>query len=278
MMSKENDIEDHYSHSSLLASIKKGLEKQGKSATNITLDDIAPIDEFHIGGRQASIDFFEQLNFDSSMNVLDLGCGLGGPARFVAQQFGCSVTGIDLTTDYIDAGNQLSEWAGLESKVKLTQGSALDLPFQAGSFDVIYMMHVGMNIREKERLAKEAFRVLKPRGVFGIYDVMRIGKGDILYPVPWATTEKTSALEKPEEYQTYLGAAGFSSLSLRERGTFAQDFFEQMARKMDNIEGPPPLGLHLLMGSNAKEKASNVLSMITEGLLAPVELIALKVS
>jgi hypothetical protein len=135
-----------------------------------------------------------------------------------------------------------------------------------------------MNIREKERLAKEAFRVLKPRGVFGIYDVMRIGKGDILYPVPWATTEKTSALEKPEEYQTYLGAAGFSSLSLRERGTFAQDFFEQMARKMDNIEGPPPLGLHLLMGSNAKEKASNVLSMITEGLLAPVELIALKVS
>ena len=182
MMSKENDIEDHYSHSSLLASIKKGLEKQGKSATNITLDDIAPIDEFHIGGRQASIDFFEQLNFDSSMNVLDLGCGLGGPARFVAQQFGCSVTGIDLTADYIDAGNQLSEWTGLESKVKLTQGSALDLPFQAGSFDVIYMMHVGMNIREKERLAKEAFRVLKPRGVFGIYDVMRIGKRRYIVP------------------------------------------------------------------------------------------------
>ena len=198
-MSKENDIEDHYSHSSLLASIKKGLEKQGKSATNITLDDIAPIDEFHIGGRQASIDFFEQLNFDSSMNVLDLGCGLGGPARFVAQQFGCSVTGIDLTADYINAGNQLSEWTGLASKVKLTQGSVLDLPFQAGSFDAIYMMHVGMNIREKERLAKETFRVLKPRGVFGIYDVMRIGKGDMLYPVPWATTEKTSALEKPEE-------------------------------------------------------------------------------
>ena len=212
------------------------------------------------------------------MNVLDLGCGLGGPARFVAQEFGCSVTGIDLTTDYIDVGNQLSEWTGLESKVKLTQGSALDLPFQAGSFDVIYMMHVGMNIHEKERLAKEAFRVLKPRGVFGIYDVMRIGKGDILYPVPWATTDKTSALEKPEEYQAYLGAAGFSSLSIRERGSFARDFFEQMARKMDSIEGPPPLGLHLLMGSNAKEKASNVLSMVKQGLLAPVELIALKVS
>ena len=243
-MSKENDIEDHYSHSSLLASIKKGLEKQGKSATNITLDDIAPIDEFHIGGRQASIDFFEQLNFDSSMNVLDLGCGLGGPARFVAQQFGCSVTGIDLTTDYIDAGNQLSEWTGLESKVKLTQGSALDLPFQAGSFDVIYMMHVGMNIREKERLAKEAFRVLKPRGVFGIYDVMRIGKGDILYPVPWATTDKTSALERPEEYQTYLSAAGFSSLSIRERGAFARDFFEQPGAFQcgpDDLQGSAPI-------------------------------------
>jgi ubiquinone/menaquinone biosynthesis C-methylase UbiE len=277
-MSKENNVEDHYSHPSLLASIKEGLKKQGKSLVNLTLDDIAPIDEFHIGGRQASVDFFSQLNFDSSMNVLDLGCGLGGPARFVAKEFGCSVAGVDLTTDYVNAGNELSKWVGLELKVKLQQGSILDLPFHTGSFDVIYMMHVGMNIHEKEHLAKEAFRVLKPRGVFGIYDVMRIGEGDVLYPVPWATTEKTSALEKPEQYQSHLSAVGFSPLSIRERGDFAQEFFEKMAKSKGDVAGPPPLGLHVLMGDNAKEKASNVLSMIKGGLLAPVELIALKVS
>jgi ubiquinone/menaquinone biosynthesis C-methylase UbiE len=277
-MSKENNVEDHYSHPSLLALIKEGLKKQGKSLVNLTLDDIAPIDEFHIGGRQASVDFFSQLSFDRSMNVLDLGCGLGGPARFVAKEFGCSVAGVDLTTDYVNAGNELSKWVGLELKVKLQQGSILDLPFHAGSFDVIYMMHVGMNIHEKEHLAKEAFRVLKPRGVFGIYDVMRIGEGDVQYPVPWATTEKTSALEKPEQYQAHLSAAGFSPLSIRERGDFAQEFFEKMAKNMGDVAGPPPLGLHVLMGDNAKEKASNVLSMIKGGLLAPVELIALKVS
>jgi hypothetical protein len=100
----------------------------------------------------------------------------------------------------------------------------------------------------------------------------------VLYPVPWATTEKTSALEKPEQYQSHLSAVGFSPLSIRERGDFAQEFFEKMAKNMGDVAGPPPLGLHVLMGDNAKEKASNVLSMIKDGLLAPVELIALKVS
>jgi ubiquinone/menaquinone biosynthesis C-methylase UbiE len=277
-MSKRDNVEDHYSHPSLLASIEEGLRKEGKSFDNLTLDDIAPIDEFHIGGREASKDFFAQLSFDGSMNVLDLGCGLGGPARFVAKEFGCSVTGIDLTNDYVSAGNELSKAVGLESKVKLLHGSVLDLPFSAGSFDVVYMMHVGMNIHEKERAAREAFRVLKPRGVFGVYDVMRIGEGDVLYPVPWATTEQTSALERVDEYQRHLSAAGFTLLSTRERGPFAEDFFENMKKKMSVIDGPSPLGLHILMGDTAKEKASNVLSMIKSGLLAPVELIVLKVS
>ena len=277
-MSKRDNVEDHYSHPSLLASIEEGLRKEGKSFDNLTLDDIAPIDEFHIGGREASKDFFAQLSFDGSMNVLDLCCGLGGPARFVAKEFGCSVTGIDLTNDYVSAGNELSKAVGLESKVKLLHGSVLDLPFSAGSFDVVYMMHVGMNIHEKERAAREAFRVLKPRGVFGVYDVMRIGEGDVLYPVPWATTEQTSALERVDEYQRHLSAAGFTLLSTRERGPFAEDFFENMKKKMSVIDGPSPLGLHILMGDTAKEKASNVLSMIKSGLLAPVELIVLKVS
>src|SRR5262249_10542157 len=143
------------------------------------------VDEFHIGGRKASADFLDQLSFNDQTKVLDVGCGLGGPARFVAHRYGSQVTGIDLTPEYVETRNRLCKWVGLAERISLHQGSALAMPFMEASFDGAYMMHVGMNIEDKETLASEVARVLRPGSVFGIYDVMRTGFGELAFPVPW---------------------------------------------------------------------------------------------
>jgi ubiquinone/menaquinone biosynthesis C-methylase UbiE len=185
-MPEPSDVSKHYAHGDLTEAIRSGLAAQGKSSGAATIDDLAPVDEFHIGGRRASEDFLDQLGFTAQTNVLDVGCGLGGPARFVTNRYGSRVTGIDLTAEYVETGNTLCQWVGLGGRISLHQGSALAMPFTDSSFDAAYMLHVGMNIEDKEKLAGEVARVLRPGSVFGIYDVMRTGPGDLAFPVPWA--------------------------------------------------------------------------------------------
>ena len=273
-MNKELEVSTHYEHGSLIKVIEDGFNREGKAPSDITLDDMSVIDEFHIGGRQASEEFLDQLQLEERSLVLDVGCGLGGPARFVASRFGCLVSGIDLTQEYVDTGNVLSNWVGLDKKVILQQGSAMALPFPDGQFDAAYMMHVGMNIADKKSLFSEVFKVLKPGGIFGIYDVMQVGSGEMEYPAPWAASENTSALASPQDYRTGLKEAGFNILATRERGDFAVEFFENIKRRMTEMTEEPLLGLHVLMGRDAKTKVANVLTSIKEGSIAPVELIA----
>ncbi len=273
-MNKELEVSTHYEHGSLIKVIEDGFNREGKAPSDITLDDMSVIDEFHIGGRQASEEFLDQLQLEERSLVLDVGCGLGGPARFVASRFGCLVSGIDLTQEYVDTGNVLSNWVGLDKKVILQQGSAMALPFPDGQFDAAYMMHVGMNIADKKSLFSEVFKVLKPGGIFGIYDVMQVGSGEMEYPAPWAASENTSALASPQDYRTGLKEAGFNILATRERGDFAVEFFENIKRRMMEMTEEPLLGLHVLMGRDAKTKVANVLTSIKEGSIAPVELIA----
>ena len=153
-MPELSDVSKHYAHGDLIEAIRSGLTLQGKSMHTVTIDDLAPVDEFHIGGRRASEDFLNQLAFDPQTKVLDVGCGLGGPARFVANRYGSQVTGIDLTREYVETGNTLCKWVGLDKRIFLQEGSALALPFAEGSFDGAYMLHVGMNIEDKEKLRK----------------------------------------------------------------------------------------------------------------------------
>ena len=273
-MNEELEVSTHYQHGSLTKVIEEGFNRQGKAPSDISLDDMSVIDEFHIGGRQASKEFLDQLRLQERSLVLDVGCGLGGPARFVASQFGCLVSGNDLTHEYVDTGNVLSNWVGLDKKVILQQGSAMALPFPDGQFDAAYMMHVGMNIVDKKGLFVEVFNVLKPDGIFGIYDVMQVGSGEMQYPAPWAASKSTSSLASPQDYQTGLKQAGFNILATRERGDFAIEFFENMKRSMAETTADPVLGLHVLMGGDAKTKVANVLTSIKEGSIAPVEIIA----
>jgi ubiquinone/menaquinone biosynthesis C-methylase UbiE len=278
MMSPHQDVSDHYTHGSLLDAVRAGVVRLGKAADTVTVDDLAPVDEFHIGGRQASEDFLGQLNLFAEDHVLDVGCGLGGTSRFVASRYRSRVTGIDLTAEYVETGKVLCAWVGLDDRIALHHGSALSMPFEDGAFDSGYMMHVGMNIEDKARLCLEVYRVLRPGASFGIYDVMRIGDEELTYPVPWATTPHTSAVAKPEQYKYALQDAGFAIVAERNRRDFALAFFEQLRAKTAAASGPPPLGLHILMGGSAAIKVQNMIENTSAGRIAPIELISRKPS
>ncbi|RDH80694.1 MAG: SAM-dependent methyltransferase [endosymbiont of Galathealinum brachiosum] len=275
-MSKEKDVSNHYLHGDLLKAIETALPKLGKTTDSITIEDLAPIDEFHIGGRQATENFLSQLNFSDKEHLLDIGCGLGGASRYISNKYNNRVTGIDLTDEYITTGNTLSTWLNLHNQVNLHQGSALSMPFQDESFDGAYMMHVGMNIENKTQLFKEIFRVLKPGTSLGVYDVMQNNDGDLIYPVPWASNKNTSYLAQPGQYKTALQEAGFVVTKDNNRRDFALDFFKALREKTEANGGPPPLGLHTLMQESTADKIKNMIHNITEGYIAPVEIISHK--
>jgi ubiquinone/menaquinone biosynthesis C-methylase UbiE len=183
------------------------------------------------------------------------------------------VTGIDLTPEYVALAASLTKLVGLEGLADYRVGSATDLPFADASFDAATLLHVGMNIPDKGRLCAEAARVLKPGGTFAVYDVMRTGDGPIAFPVPWAGSEAISFLASPAEYRRALAAAGFEVRSERNRRDMALEFFRRMMARVAE-SGPPPLGLHILMGKEALAKVRNVVAGLESGVIAPIEMIA----
>jgi ubiquinone/menaquinone biosynthesis C-methylase UbiE len=265
-------LSDHYIHGNLLQAIKTSIAKLGITLDSVTIDDLAPVDEFHVGGREATENLLQQLNFPAKSHILDVGCGLGGAARYVAQNYNSHVTGIDITKEFVETGKSLCSWVKLEKQVALKQGSVTDLPFQDEHFDGGYMLHVGMNIEDKDQLFREIFRVLRQGSKFGVYDIMRISDGDIDFPVPWATEESASKLSTPEQYQQALIKAGFDISQQNNRSEYALDYFKRLSEKTAANGGPPPLGLHTLMKDSGMVKINNMVKKIAVGYIAPVEI------
>ena len=240
----------------------------GKTPENVSVEDLGPVDEFHIGGRIASVHFLDQLDIIPTQNMLDIGCGLAGSARFVANKYGSKVTGIDLTTEYVETGRVLCDWVGLTDQIALHCGNAQALPFEDVSFDGAFMMHVGMNIENKAALFAEVSRVLKPGAKFGIYDIMKTNDEDLVYPVPWATTAATSWLAEPKEYRQALEANHLQVVKEEDR--------RNMKAMSAAADGPPPLGLHVLMQPSTAQKIPNMVTNLAAGRISPIEMIVTK--
>lgn len=275
-MTKNDAVADHYTHGRLLDAILAGVAALGKSPETVDIDELAPVDEFHIGGRQATEDFVAQLGLSPEDHVLDVGCGIGGTARYLARTCGCRITGLDLTPEFVETGRALCAWVGLGERVDLTQGSALAMPFEPDRFDAAVMLHVGMNIADKAGLFAEVGRVLRPGGTFGLYDIMRCNDEPLVYPVPWAAAPDTSALATPEDYRAALAGAGFEVTGERDRRAFAAEFFADLRKRTEAASGPPPLGLHILLGETAALKVRNMVDNVAAGRVSPVEMIARK--
>src|SRR6266404_6551101 len=270
-MSTEAKVAGHYGRAQLEELILAAVAREGKDPEELTAGDLAAVDEFHVGGLEATQELAKQMELRAGLRLLDVGSGLGGPARYFAAEHGCRVTGIDLTEEFVRVADNLTKRTKLDGLVEFRQGSALELPFERDTFDRAYMIHVGMNIADKAGIFREVRRVLKPEGLFTIFDMMRTGDGAIRYPVPWALSEETSFVATVKEYRDALQGAGFRIAEERGHGPFAMAYAERMMGRMAQ-GGPPALGLHLLMGEKTPVIVGNILAAMKEGVLEPVEL------
>jgi ubiquinone/menaquinone biosynthesis C-methylase UbiE len=274
-MDEANAVAAHYTRPQLEQAILAAIGRSGIDQRQVSAADLATMDEFHVGGIEATKAFSEFMHLRAGMHVLDVGCGIGGPARYFAGEQGCRVTGIDLTEEFVRMAASLTRMARLETAATFQQGSALAMPFEAASFDGAYMFHVGMNIADKSGLFREVARVLKPGARFAIFDLMRSGDGAFAFPVPWALSEQTSFVVDAKTYRDELRSAGFKLEHERNRREFSIEFMERMLAR-NAQDGPPVLGLHLLMGEKAPVMMKNVLAAMKAGVLEPMEIVAVK--
>jgi ubiquinone/menaquinone biosynthesis C-methylase UbiE len=271
-MSIEQEVAAHYGRPGFLDAILAALASTGKATDRIDPVDLAGVDEFHLGWRPATVAFAEDLAFPSGAHILDIGSGIGGPARYFAVVHRLRVTGIDLTPDFVATAIGLSERTGLADRVSFEEGSALALPFADASFDGATLIHVGMNIADKATLFAETRRVLKPGARFGLYEAMR-GDGAFGYPLPWADGEATSFVETPATYRRLLEAAGFAVEREVDRSAMVAEIGRQM-REHAARGGPPPVGLQILLGPSMSARIANVMQAVESGAIRPTEIIA----
>jgi ubiquinone/menaquinone biosynthesis C-methylase UbiE len=272
-MQTEQLVASHYARPGLEQAILDALARSGKNIDALSASDLSGADEFHLGWRQATVELARNLGLAQGVELLDIGCGIGGPARFFAEFSDCRVTGIDLTADYVQTATALTRRCGLAEKVHFKQASALALPFAENTFDVATMIHVGMNIEAKAKLFKEARRVLRQDGHFAVYDIMKTSAAELPFPMPWAETAATSFVVPPETYHELLVASGFEITQEHNRRELALTLGREM-RENAAKHGAPPLGLHLLMGPATPQRLGNVMGALQQGLIAPIEIIA----
>lgn len=264
-MSTPTAIQSHYHTPRLYETILEKLQEQGLDLDTVTRKSISGVDEFHVRGAEVSIELAEKIDIRGS-SVLDVGCGIGGPCRMLADIYACQVTGIDLNEEYIRTAALLSELVGLSEQTSFLRGNATALPFEDESFEVVWTQHVQMNIQDKMAFYKEIHRVLKKGGSFLYYDIFKRGASSISYPVPWADDVSISFLFPPEEMTLILQNLGFRALQTLDQTEKGIAFFEKLMARIQEV-GPPKIGINLLMGDKTPVKIGNLLNGLKDGKL-----------
>jgi SAM-dependent methyltransferase len=255
MADRPNSVQQHYTSGGLGAAILAALQGLGKDIDRLTPDDLAPVDEFHGGQRPATIRLAEMAGLTGSERVLDVGSGLGGPSRFLAWRYGCRVSGVDLTAEFVRVAEMLTERTGLADKCDYRQGDALDLPFAEESFDVVWSQNAAMNIADRDRLYRGMRRVLKPGGRLALQEVAAGPGGPPHLPVQWARVPGISFLFPAAETRAKLETAGFRVVAWQDT---TADASQAAARRTRSVErDPPPLGTHLILGEDWRAMFGN---------------------
>ena len=275
-MSKNiKDIHSYYSPNGLYNRIIDGLNNMGKDLSKLTLEDLHPVDEFHIRGTVATNELISLSGFTSDMHILDVGCGVGGSTRRLSHHIGCNVTGVDLSNEYIDAAQRLTQLFDMQERVKFHAASALELPFDDNSFDGVWSIQMGMNVEDKLSWLKEMYRVVKPNGRAVLYEVCANKNTPVYFPVPWAQNSSISFLVKPDAFREVITTAGFDIDVWHDKTDLAQKAFAHMKEPVGDPE-LPELGVHLLVGNDILTKAYNLSRNLNEERVSLIEAVAVK--
>lgn len=266
----EQRVQAHYTVNDLWQVLTEALGRAGHDPERLTAEDLAPVDEFHIRGREATSELAALVQPADGASVLDVGSGLGGTARYLASEHGCRVTGVDLTQAYCEVATELSRRLGLSDTTRFQQASALELPFPDDAFDIVWTEHVQMNIPDKARFYAEAARVLKPGGRLVFHDVFAGAAGPAFFPVPWSTSAELSFLAPVDAVRGMLIDLGMMTKVWIDSTARSRAFFETVVERLRS-GAVPPVGLHLLMGASAKEKLENLWRSLTEERVVTVQ-------
>ena len=266
-------VEEHYGLGDLREGVNAALRQAHLGDKALDWSTLAPLDHFHVRGLQATQELAAGLDLSPDSTLLDVGCGLGGPARYLAATTGCRVTGIDLSRPFVEVATMLTERAGLSGRVSFRQADALALPFEDATFDRAWTQHVAMNIQDRARFYESIHRVLKPGGLLAIYDIIAGEKGPVLFPVPWARRSEMSFLVDAADMRRALSRAGFTEVSWEDKTESGREWFAAQRAGSSGSAGPPALGIHVVMGPEFSSMAANVGRNLEEGRIRLVQTI-----
>lgn len=274
-MSNERAISEHWAKGDVYALITAALMRTGKPLDRLTVEDLAPVDHFHARGFPATVELADRLPIRAGQHVLDIGCGLGGPARYIAQRFQCRATGLDITPPFVETANKLTRLLRMEAQVTIEPGDGQRLPYPDATFDGAYTQHVTMNVPDRPGFFAQAYRVLKPGAFFALTEHGLGPKGNPHHPLPWSEDGSGAHLITPAQTRELLAKAGFGDITVEDTGAkYVAAYTAAIEKAEKGIL--PPLGVHLLMGENALQKTRNARQNIEEGRTHPIQVICRK--
>ncbi len=272
-MSGEREIAGYYGDGNLLERLSAALADDGVDPGRPSIETLAPYDQFHTRGLEATREIADLLEFAAGDHILDIGSGIGGPARYMTHRFGCRVTGIDLTAEFCDLARHLTRLLGLEHKIRFAHGNALAMPFADASFDGAYSMNVSMNIAHKEAFYREIRRLLKPGAPLMLSEIAKGPGAEVDYPTPWAESPQASFLSTPEETRSGLEGAGFEVLQVRATVDEALAFGARSRELVARGEKPPHRAVILVHAEIARQAMANTSRGIAEARIVPIEVL-----
>ncbi|HEX5766485.1 MAG TPA: class I SAM-dependent methyltransferase [Woeseiaceae bacterium] len=274
-MTNAKTIADHWGRGDVYGLIVSALNKMSKPLDSLTVEDLAPADHFHARGFPATVELADRLPLKTGQHIVDIGCGLGGPARYLAKRFQCNVSGVDITEPFVEAANKFTALLRMEGQVNIEHGDGQHLPYADSAFDGAVTQHVTMNVADRPAFFAEAYRVLKPGAFFALTEHGLGEKGNPHYPVPWSMDGSGAYLVTPSNTSALLQQAGFVDVRIEDTGTKYAAGYKAAIEKAQRGE-LPPLGMHLLMGETAPQKMRNALRNIEEGRTHPIQVICRK--
>lgn len=274
-MAEVQAISDHWGKGDVFGRILEAMERAGIDPETVTIEELTPVDHFPARGFPATVELADALPIKQGDRLVDIGCGIGGPARYLAKRFRCHVDGLDITAPFVEAGNKLSELVGMEGMVVFRHGDGQKLPYSSETFDGGYTQHVTMNVPNRDLFFGEAFRVLKPGAFFALTEH---GLGDVSEPhhaVPWSEDGYGAYLMRPADTVACLERAGFVDVVVTDTGAKYLAGYNA-AIELAEAGKAPTFGVHILLGKRAPQIVRNAARNIAERRTQPVQIVCYK--